>query len=116
MRTLFVLAVCLSIAPYGMAQRGGGRGGAARGGGQQPQQPVAPPNPGLDCFDHLVPPEFPKAALIQHVDGSVWTTIQVGTPAAAGKIDTQVVSAYGDGPKLLVPPVEKAIRASTFKS
>src|SRR5215469_8060684 len=43
MRTVLVLAACLVIAPYGMAQRGGGRGGGR--GGAQPQQPVAPPNP-----------------------------------------------------------------------
>lgn len=31
------------------------------------------------------------------------------------KIETQVVSAWGEGPKLLTPPVEKAIRASKIK-
>jgi hypothetical protein len=34
---------------------------------------------------------------------------------AADKIDTEVASAWGDGPKLLTPAVEKAVRASKFK-
>jgi outer membrane biosynthesis protein TonB len=70
---------------------------------------------GLQCFDKLTPPEFPTAALQQHVDGSVWTYVNVGPQGSVDKIDTQVVSAWSDGAKLLTPPVEKAIRAATFK-
>lgn len=70
---------------------------------------------GLQCFDKLTPPEFPMAALQQHVDGSVWVYINVSPQGAVEKIDTQVVSAWSDGAKLLTPPVEKAIRAASFK-
>jgi hypothetical protein len=70
---------------------------------------------GLACFENLSAPEFPKAALQAHVDGSVWTTTQVSAQGTVDKIDTQVVSAWGDGPKLLVPAVEKAIRAARIK-
>jgi len=71
---------------------------------------------GLACFENLAPPEFPKTALQAHVDGSVWTYTQVSPQGALDKVETQVVSAWGDGPKLLTPPVEKAIRAAKIKS
>jgi len=71
---------------------------------------------GLACFENLAAPEYPKTALQAHVDGSVWTTTQVNSQGAIDKIDTQVVSAWGEGPKLLTPPVEKAIRAAKIKS
>jgi hypothetical protein len=67
---------------------------------------------GLACFENLAAPEFPQAALHQHVDGSVWTWTHVNAQGIPEKIDTQVVSAWGDGPKLLIPPVEKAIHAA----
>lgn len=71
---------------------------------------------GLACFENLATPEYPKTALQAHVDGSVWTTTQVSPQGAVDKIDTQVVSAWGEGPKLLTPPVEKAIRSAKVKS
>jgi hypothetical protein len=70
---------------------------------------------GLACFENLAAPEFPKAALQNHVDGSVWTTTHVNAQGGVEKIDTEVVSAWGDGQKLLTPPVEKAIRAAKIK-
>jgi hypothetical protein len=70
---------------------------------------------GLQCFASLTAPEFPLEALQQGVDGSVWVNINVNAQGAVEKIDTQVVSAWSDGAKLLTSPVEKAIRAGTFK-
>jgi hypothetical protein len=70
---------------------------------------------GLACFENLATPEFPQAALQAHVDGSVWTTTHVSPQGTVDKIETQVVSAWGDGPKMLTPPVEKAIRAAKIK-
>ena len=43
----------------------------------------------------------------------VW--VQLNAQATVDKIDNQVASAWADGPKLLTPAVEKAVRASTFK-
>jgi len=71
---------------------------------------------GLECVDKLVTPDFPKTALEAHVDGSVWTWMQVTPQGTADKITTQVVSAYGDGPKLLTPAAEKALKESKFKT
>lgn len=71
---------------------------------------------GLSCFETLAPPEYPRTALQSNVDGSVWTWTQVSPQGTVNKIETQVVSAWGIGPKLLVPPVEKAIRAAKIKS
>ena len=79
------------------------------------QQPSTTPTDGLSCFEHLVTPEYPTSALASHVDGSVWTWIHVSPQGTPEKIDTQVVSAWNDGAKLLTPPVEKAIRASKIK-
>jgi hypothetical protein len=70
---------------------------------------------GLSCFENLTAPEFPQAALQAHIDGSVWTTTHVNAQGTIEKIDTQVVSAWGNGPKLLAPPVEKTIRAAKIK-
>src|SRR5690349_2926402 len=70
---------------------------------------------GLACFENLATPEFPQAALQAHVDGSVWTTTHVSPQGTVDKIETQVVSAWSDGPKMLTPPVEKAIRAAKIK-
>ena len=82
---------------------------------QESSQPASGPE-GLACFDNLAAPEFPKNALQQHVDGSVWTWTQVSPQGVIDKIETQVVSAWGQGEKLLTPPVEKAIRAAKIKS
>ncbi len=70
---------------------------------------------GLACFENLQPPEYPAAALQEHVDGSVWTYVQASSQGVPEKIDTQVVSAWSEGPKLLVPPVEKVVRAAKIK-
>ena len=70
---------------------------------------------GLACFENLPTPEYPKAELPAHVDGSVWTWTQLSPQGVPDKIETQVVSAWGDGPKLM-PPVEKAIRGAKIKS
>ena len=82
---------------------------------QAPSQPASGPE-GLACFENLVSPEFPKSALQEHVDGSVWTWTQVSPQGTIDNIETQVVSAWGQGEKLLTPPVEKAIRAAKIKS
>ena len=71
---------------------------------------------GLACFENLGTPDYPKTALQAHVDGSVWTTTHVTPQGVVEKVETQVVSAWGDGPKMLTPPVEKAIRAAKIKS
>src|SRR5712671_3233779 len=71
---------------------------------------------GLSCFANLGTPEYPTAALQAHVDGSVWTTTHVSPQGTIDKIDTQVVSAWGEGSKLLTPPVEKALRAAKIRS
>lgn len=113
MRTLLVIATALLISQFGIAQQGGrGRGG---GRGQPAAEPPPPPDPGFECFEHVETPEFPQSALRAHVDGTVYIWVQVTPQGAPDKIDTQVASAWGDGPKLLTPAVEKAVRASKFK-
>ena len=92
---------------------------SANTGAQQTPQTaslITPGNDGLACFENLVTPEYPNSALQAHVDGSVWTWTQVSPQGVPDKIETQVVSAWGEGPKLLTPPVEKAIRASKVKA
>lgn len=79
------------------------------------QMRAAPAEPGLECFAQMAAPEYPATALQEDVTGTVWTHIALTPQATVGKIDTQVVSAYSAGEKLLVPAVEKAIHASTFK-
>jgi hypothetical protein len=97
MRIVYVIAIAVLMSPcYGKAQQKSGEG--------------------LGCFEDLVAPEYPKAALQAHIDGTVWTTTQVNPQGGIGKIETQVVSAWADGSKLLTPPVEKAIRAAKVKS
>jgi len=61
-------------------------------------------------------PEYPISALQSRVDGSVWTRVEVNPQGMAGKINTQVVSAWSNGASLLTPPVEAAIHASKFKA
>jgi hypothetical protein len=80
---------------------------------QQAQQPSATGD--FSCFENLPTPDYPMAALHQHVDGSVWTWVQVSPQGTPGKVDTQVVSAWSDGQKLLVPPVEKAVEEARIK-
>jgi hypothetical protein len=105
MRTLLVIAsASLLISQYGRAQQTAAT----------KSQPATATSSGLECFEHMVTPEFPRAAMEEHVDGSVWTWTQV-TAQGAGRIDTQVVSAYSQGPKLLTPAVEKALKESKFK-
>src|SRR5437870_2482220 len=81
----------------------------------QPASETTSATDGLACFENLRTPEYPKNALQAHVDGSVWTWTQVNPRGAVDKIDTQVVSAWGEGPNLLTPPVEKAIHAAKIK-
>lgn len=96
MRTLSLVAIAAALLPsYGKAEQ--------------------PSVDGLACFENLATPEYPKAALQSHVDGSVWTTTKVNPQGTVDKIDTEVVSAWADGPKLLPPAVEKAIRAAKIK-
>lgn len=119
MRFLLVIVAGVLIAQYGVAQeegppQGAGRGG--RGGGRGQVEPPPPPKPGFECFDHVETPEFPRAALQQHVDGTVWVTLDVTSQGTADKIQTQVTSAWAAGEKLLAPPVEKAVRASKLKT
>ncbi len=79
------------------------------------QQPPAPSNDGLACFDNLAVPEFPRTALQAHVDGSVWAYVKVSPQGTVDKVDTQVVSAYGEGQKLLTPPVEAALHSAKVR-
>lgn len=72
-------------------------------------------NDGLSCFVSSPVPEYPAAALDAHVDGSVWTWTTLTAQGTADKVETEVVSAWSQGPKLLTAPVEKAIREAKFK-
>jgi hypothetical protein len=102
MRILLVVATGFLIAQYVAAQgRGGGRGG--------PAEPAVPVKPSFECFEHVETPEFPHAALQENITGTVYVTLE------AGKIDTQVTSAWTAASKILVPAVEKAVRASKLK-
>ena len=111
MRTLLVVAgTLLLISPSAHAQRGGA------GGGRAAAPPAPPLNPGFECFANVETPEFPLAALQAHVDGTLWLSIQLNAQAGIDKIDTQVTSAWGTAKMLLTPAVEKAVRASKFKT
>jgi hypothetical protein len=70
---------------------------------------------GIACFVNLMTPEYPKAALAAHVDGSIWTWTEVGADGRPGKIETRVVSAWSQAEQMLKAPVEKAIHASMVK-
>jgi len=70
---------------------------------------------GLACFENLSTPDYPKSALRSNVDGSVWAWAQVSPQGTVEKVDTEVVSAWSEAQKLLVPAVEKAIRAAKIK-
>ena len=70
---------------------------------------------GLNCFENLGTPEFPKTALQSRIDGSVWTWTKVNDQGAIEKIENQVVTAWSEGNKLLTAPVEAAIRAARIK-
>ena len=73
-------------------------------------QQTPPDTDGLACLENLVTPEYPKDALQGHIDGSVWTWTNVNAQGGVDKVETQVVSAWSQGEKLLPSPVEKAIR------
>jgi hypothetical protein len=104
MRTLFAVATAslLLTSMQAYAQRGPMR--------------AAPPRPGLECFDQMTTPVYPQVAMHGLVTGTVWTTIHLNPQAMVDKVDTQVVSAYSAGTNELAPAVEKAVRASKFKS
>jgi len=103
-RILFIAVAALLATVHARAQQTS----------QPPSETVA--IDGLACFENLGTPEYPKNALQEHVDGSVWTWTQVNPQGTIDKVETQVVSAWGQGEKLLTPPVEKAIRAAKIKS
>jgi hypothetical protein len=98
MRRFLFIAVVALVAPVG-----------ARA------QQTPPGTDGLACFENLVTPEYPKDALQGHMDGSVWTWTTVNAQGGVDKVETQVVSAWSQGEKLLPSPVERAIRASKIK-
>ncbi len=77
-------------------------------------QPASGPD-GLACFENLSAPEYPRTALQAGVDGSIWTTVHVSAQRTVEKIDTEVVSSWSEAPKLLVPAVEKAVRAASIQ-
>jgi hypothetical protein len=81
----------------------------------QPTSETTSAPEGLACFENLAAPEYPRGALQAQVAGSVWTWIQVTPQGAPEKIETQVVSAWGNAAKLLTPAVEKAIHAARIK-
>jgi hypothetical protein len=109
------VVVALSI-PFGMAQPpgggGGGRGGRGRG---APGPPPPPPPAGLECFENVPTPEFPRAALRQKVDGTVWVNMEGGAGGVPTNLQTEVTSAWADGAKLLTPPTEAAVHAAKLK-
>lgn len=81
----------------------------------QPASQVPSSTAGLACFENLSTPEYPKDALQGHMDGSVWAWTNVNAQGGVDKVETQVLSAWSQGEKLLPHPVEKAIRASKIK-
>ena len=44
---------------------------------------------GLACFESLGKPEYPKKALQETIDGSVWTWTQVSPQGTIDKIETE---------------------------
>lgn len=106
MRSIFLLAIAALLTSVSSRAQAG----------SDTTSQTASSSDGLACFENLAAPEFSKDALQAHVDGSVWTWTQVSPQGAIDKIETQVVSAWGQGEKLLTPPVEKAIRAAKIKS
>lgn len=81
---------------------------------QQTSQPASG-NDGLTCFENLAAPEYPRAALDAHVNGSVWTWTTVSPQGSIDKVETEVVSAWSQASRMLTPPVEKAIHAAKVK-
>jgi len=79
------------------------------------QQPPVAASDGFSCFANLGAPDYPKAALDAHVDGSIWTCTHLSKEGVPEKIDVDVVSSWSKGRELLDPAVEKAIRAAKFK-
>jgi hypothetical protein len=70
---------------------------------------------GFGCFENLEPPEYPRSAVQERVNGSVWTTVQATPQGTPDIVSTTVVSAWANGSKLLTPPVDKAVRAAKVK-
>ena len=71
---------------------------------------------GLACFENTPMPEYPRTALGERVDGSIWATVHVSPQGSIEKIDTRAVSAWRESEKLLAPAVDKAIHAAKIKS
>lgn len=82
---------------------------------QQTSQPASGSD-GLTCFENLAAPEYPRAALDAHVDGSVWTWTTISPQGSIDKVETEVVSAWSQASRMLIQPVEKAIHAARVKS
>lgn len=102
MRTLLIVATAsLLVAPLVRAQKAASTAGNP---------------PGLECVDHLDTPDFPADALKTGVDGSVYAFVRLSPQATVEKVDTETASAWQQGSKMLQPAVEKAVRASKFKS
>lgn len=102
MRTLLIVTTAsLLIAPLGRAQQTASTAGNP---------------PGLECVDRLDSPDFPAPALKAGVDGSVYAFVRLTPQATVGSVETETASAWAQGSKLLPPAVEKAVRASKFKS
>lgn len=110
MRTLLVIATTSLLIPLCAVSQ-------QKKAPTQPQAQTTKEIPsGYECIDQLQTPEFPKAALEKHIDGSVWTWSEISPQGTVEKIDTQVVSAYGAGPSLLTRPAEAALKESKFKT
>ena len=104
-RVLFIAVAALLASVHATAQQT-----------TQPAFETTSGSDGLACFENLGTPEYPENALQEHLDGSVWTWTQVSPQGTIDKIETQVVSPWGQGERLFTPLVEKAIRAAKIKS
>ena len=85
-------------------------------GGGAAQEPVFPNTlEGVGCFENLNAPDYPVEAVEQKTDGFVWATIRMSAEGKIVSIDTDVISPANGAAAVLVPPVEKALRAAKVK-